>query len=59
MKVDTIALLGAQPTQSAQSAQNPEMPVISVDDIKTILYLGIRGEIRLEPATKHAVDTYA
>ncbi len=53
MKVDAIALPGTQP------AQDPQMPVISVDDIKSILYLGIRGQIKLESGPKHAVDTYA
>jgi hypothetical protein len=53
MKVDPIALpLGP-------NTQNADMPVIDVDAIKAILYLGIRGEIKLESGPKHAVDTYA
>jgi hypothetical protein len=53
MKVDTIALPLGQTTQPA------EMLVINVDAIKTILYLGIKGEIKLESGPKHAVDTFA
>ena len=54
MKVDAIPLPVGQNTQAAA-----EMPVINVDDIKTILYLGIKGEIKLDQGAKHTVDTYA
>jgi hypothetical protein len=53
MKVDGIALPTVPITQAA------EMPIIKVDDIKTILYLGIRGEIKLDTGKQHTVDTYA
>jgi hypothetical protein len=53
MKVDSVALPNVPMTQTA------EPPIIKVDDIKTILYLGIRGDIRLESGSKHTVDTYA
>jgi hypothetical protein len=53
MKVDSIALPTVPITQTA------ELPIIKADDIKTILYLGIRGEIKLETGKKHTVDTYA
>ena len=53
MKIDSIAL----PT--IPNAPQADIPIIKADDIKTILYLGIKGEIRLEPASKHTVDTYA
>ncbi len=53
MKVDTIAL----PT--VPMAQDFEMPLIKADDIKSILYLGIKGEIKLDTGKKHTVDTYA
>ena len=33
--------------------------VIKADDIKAILYLGIKGDIKLDTGKKHAVDTYA
>jgi len=53
MKVDSIAL----PT--VPSAQEPQMPLIKAEDIKSILYLGIKGEIKLDMGGKHTVDTYA
>jgi hypothetical protein len=53
MKVDSIALPAVPNTQPV------EMQVINVDAIKTILYLGIKGEIKLETGNKHTVDTYA
>ncbi len=53
MKVDSVAL----PT--VPIAQTADMPIINVDDIKTILYLGIKGEIKLDTGNKHTVDTYA
>jgi hypothetical protein len=53
MKVDSVALPTVPITQVA------ELPIIKADDIKTILYLGIRGEIKLDTGRKHTVDTYA
>jgi len=53
MKVDPISPPVGQSTPIA------DMPLIKADDIKTILYLGMKGQIRLEPSTRHAVDTYA
>jgi len=53
MKVDSVAL----PLMT--NSQPDELPVIKAEVIKTILYLGIRGEIRLETGNKHSVDTYA
>jgi hypothetical protein len=53
MKVDSIALPAVPNTQPA------EMQVINADAIKSILYLGIKGEIKLETGNKHTVDTYA
>jgi hypothetical protein len=32
---------------------------MKADDIKAILYLGIKGEIKLDTGKKHTVDTYA
>ncbi len=54
MKVENIAL----PVLPAQQ-QPEELPIINADEIKSILYLGIRGEVKLEAGRKHAVDTYA
>jgi hypothetical protein len=53
MKIESVAL----PT--VPIAQTMEMPIIKADDIKSILYLGIKGEIQLETGKKHTVDTYA
>ena len=53
MKVDSIAL------PSLPNPQSAELPIIKADDIKTILYLGIKGEIKLDTGKKHTVDTYA
>jgi hypothetical protein len=53
MKIDGTALPVMSNTPPA------EMKVINVDAIKTILYLGIKGEIKLETGAKHTVDTYA
>ena len=39
--------------------QSVDLPIIKADDIKTILYLGIKGEIKLDAGKKHTVDTYA
>jgi hypothetical protein len=53
MKVDTVAL------PMGQAMTTPEIPLIKADDIKTILYLGIKGDIKLDSGNRHAVDTYA
>ncbi len=51
MKVDSVAL---PPIPNAQ-----DLSVIKADDIKAILYLGIKGDIKLDMGKKHTVDTYA
>ena len=53
MKVDSVALPTVPMTQTA------EPPIMKADDIKTILFLGVKGAIKLDAGTKHAVDTYA
>jgi hypothetical protein len=53
MKIESTAL----PVMS--NTPPVEMQVINADAIKTILYLGIKGEIKLETGSKHTVDTYA
>ena len=53
MKVDSVALPAVPIFQTA------ELSIIKADDIKAILYLGIKGEIKLDTGTKHAVDTFA
>jgi len=46
--------------------QNPnitQIPIIKAEEIKSILYLGIRGDIKLSPEVKgnssHTIDTFA
>jgi hypothetical protein len=51
MKVDSVALPSMPNTQ--------ELAIMKADDIKAILYLGIKGEIKLDTGKKHTVDTYA
>lgn len=36
-----------------------ELPVIDEKAIKSILYLCLRGEIKIEPEQEHTVDTFA
>ena len=33
--------------------------IIDIKEIKTILYLGIKGNINLPPAENHTIDTFA
>ena len=53
MKIESIALAG---TQNASSA---DLPIMKADAIKAILYLGIRGDIKLDAGKSHTVDMYA
>ena len=53
MKVDSVALPAVPNIQAA------ELPIIKVDAIKSILYLGIKGEIKLDTGNKHTVDMFA
>ena len=53
MKVDSVALPAVPNIQAA------ELPIIKVDAIKSILYLGIKGEIKLDTGNRHTVDMFA
>jgi hypothetical protein len=53
MKVESVAYL------SMQTSQKEDFPVINTDEIKSILYLGIRGDIKLDTGKKHTIDKYA
>ena len=53
MKVDNVAL-PVKPT-----SQPEDLPIIKAEEIKSILYLGVRGEVRLDAGKTHTVDTYA
>ena len=53
MKIESVALPGV--------ATSPieELPVINAEEIKSILFLGIRGNVRPVANAEHTVDTYA
>jgi hypothetical protein len=53
MKIDGVALLNL-PKMATE-----ELPVINANEIKSILYLGIKGNIQPVTGNKHTVDTYA
>ena len=54
MSIDPIQMAQIQPPRTPDR----EIPLIDAEDIKAILYLGIRGEIAL-PMERHKVDIYA
>ncbi|MBN1799241.1 MAG: hypothetical protein JW822_11740 [Spirochaetales bacterium] len=37
----------------------PKQTIIDINDIKSILYLGIKGDMHIPVEEKHTVDTYA
>ena len=53
MKIESVAL------PSVLTTPIDQMPIINADEIKSILYLGIRGNVRPAESNKHTVDTYA
>jgi hypothetical protein len=53
MKIDGVAL------QYLPKPAAEELPVINADQIKSILYLGIKGDIQPAAANEHTIDTYA
>lgn len=54
MKVENMA------AQATGSVPRGEIPVIKADEIRTILYLGIKGDLKLTDLdSRHAVDKYA
>jgi hypothetical protein len=53
MKIESMAL------PSVLTTPIEEMPVIKAEEIKSILYLGIRGNVRPVANAEHTVDTYA
>jgi hypothetical protein len=57
MKVDSVALPAVSNAQS--TPQVNDLPIMNAEEIKSILYLGIRGEIKLDTGKTHTVDTYA
>jgi hypothetical protein len=58
MNIDTIS--STKPLPDARSAAAaPEPVVIKLDEIKSILFLGMKGELRLGLRESHRVDTFA
>ncbi len=53
MKIESVALAGAKNPSTA------DLPIMKADAIKAILYLGIRGDIKLDLGNSHTIDTYA
>ena len=53
MKIESVAL------SSVQTAQADQLLVINAEQIRTILYLGIKGFVRSASNAEHTVDTYA
>ena len=57
MKVDSVAIPAVSNAQS--TPQVNDLPIMNAEEIKSILYLGIKGEIKLDTGKTHTVDTYA
>ena len=53
MKIESVAIPSVPTTPIA------EMPIIKAEEIRSILYLGIRGNVQLAVDARHTVDTYA
>jgi hypothetical protein len=48
-----------QSPQLSPNQESQELKVIDEQQIKTILYLGLKGDVQLKPASDHSVDTFA
>jgi hypothetical protein len=58
MNVETISSM--KPPPDSKAAVEPvERPVINLDEIKSIVYLGIKGQIEPGGVESHRVDTFA
>jgi hypothetical protein len=58
MNIDTIS--SVNPPPDPRPAVEPvELPVINLDEIKSIIYLGVRGQMLPGVAENHRVDTFA
>jgi hypothetical protein len=53
MKVESVIV----PRKPASPTD--DLPIMNAEEIKTILYLGIRGAVELETDKKHSVDMLA
>jgi hypothetical protein len=60
MSIDQLPIAPmSSETRYAAGAAASGQPVINLQEIKSILYLGLRGNIPLPAAESHRVDTYA
>lgn len=58
MNIDTVSSMKHPP--DSRPAVEPVMPpVINLDEIKSIIYLGVKGRIEPAGAENHRVDTFA
>ena len=55
MKVDGINMA----LQFSQKPRIAEPPVMDVNEMKSILYLGLKGNVKIESNENHKVDTFA
>jgi len=56
MNVENI-LPPRPPAEARPAPSTPEPPVIQLEEIQSIIYLGVRGQVL--PVESHRVDTFA
>jgi hypothetical protein len=54
MNVESITI---KPAEARPAPSTPEPPVIQLEEIQSIIYLGVRGQVL--PVERHRVDTFA
>jgi len=54
MNVENITI---RPTEARPAPSTPQVPVIQLEEIQSIIYLGMKGEVL--PVESHRVDTFA
>ncbi len=54
MNVENVTI---KPTEARPAPSTPEPPLIQLEEIQSIIYLGVRGHVL--PAERHRVDTFA
>jgi hypothetical protein len=58
MNIDTISSM-KPPSDSRLAVEAVAAPVIQLDEIKSIIYLGVKGQIEPAGTENHRVDTFA